>query len=131
MGHHSCTWFTGHRHRCAPSGGGLGLTAEAHARRRKANWLGKERILNPGCAAYFNGMTRRASGRIRWPPGRVARGAGPVQLPSGGIIHSEFPGSRLGGRSQRVNRLLPGNVPNQLEITWPVPGPHHPARSYF
>ena len=22
----------------------------------------KRRILNPGCAAYFNGMTRRASG---------------------------------------------------------------------
>jgi hypothetical protein len=35
------------------------------------------------------------------------------------------------GPIQRVNRLLPGNVPNQLEITWPIPGTHHPAWGYF
>src|SRR5262249_1265077 len=44
-------------------GGGLGLTAKAHAR-SEANWLGKERSLNPGCEAIstFTGMTRRHRG---------------------------------------------------------------------
>ena len=37
----------------------------------------------------------------------------------------------LGGPTHYVNRLLPGNVPNQLEITWPIPGTHHPTRCYF
>ena len=40
---------------------------------------------------------------------------------------TNFAGSRLGRPTYRVNRLLPGNVPNQLEITWPIPGMHHPT----
>ena len=47
---------------------------------RKANWLGKKKILNPGCPAYFNGVTRRASGRIRWPPGGWLAARGPFNF---------------------------------------------------
>ncbi len=35
-----------------------------------------QRILNPGCAAYFNGMMRRASGAFRCPPGGWLAGLG-------------------------------------------------------
>jgi hypothetical protein len=38
---------------------------------------------------------------------------------------------RVWAPTQRVNRLLPGSVPNQLEITLPIPGTDHPARSNF
>src|SRR6266545_2164391 len=40
------------------------------------NWLGKEESLTPGCAAYFNGMIRRASRWFRCPPGWWLAGVG-------------------------------------------------------
>src|SRR5215469_11259781 len=46
----------------------------------KAQLARKRRILNPGCAAYFNEMTRRASGRIRWLPGGWLAGLGPFNF---------------------------------------------------
>ena len=52
-------------------GGRLGLTAEAHTRSERPTGWEKE-----GCAAYFNGMTYRASGRFRCPSEGCLAGLG-------------------------------------------------------
>ena len=77
---------------------GAGLDGRGSRSKRKANWLGKERILNPGCAAYFNGMTPRASGRFRCPGVGGSRG---------------WAGSTSGWR---INSSEPNNG-------WPIHGP--------
>lgn len=57
-------------------GGWPGLTAEPHTQ-AKGQVARKRRILNLGCAAYFNGMTPRALGAVQMPSSRVARVLGP------------------------------------------------------
>jgi hypothetical protein len=48
----------------------------------------KRRILNLGCAAYFSGITRRASGRIRCPPGGWLAGLGPFNFRKWRVIQA-------------------------------------------
>jgi hypothetical protein len=59
----------------ASAGGGLGslhrLILEV-----KGQLARKRRILNPGCAAYFNGDYAPGIGTVRMPSGRVAHGLG-------------------------------------------------------
>jgi hypothetical protein len=57
--------------------------------KRKANWPGKKN-LNPGCMAYFSGMTCRASERFRCASGSGLRGWA-VQLQRARARH---PGAR-------------------------------------
>jgi len=85
----TCTWFTDTDIVALRPAGGLGLTAEAQLEAKAQ--LARKKNLNPGCEAHFtfNRMTRPASGRIRWPQGRVARGSGPVSTSEWPAIHPE------------------------------------------